>query len=71
MWYLQKGIKPNLKCLEIKDAEELKNKLSKIISNIDQRSVILDLENFVSDKKFVENLGKNIKEILKNIVNKL
>ena len=71
MWYLQKGIEPNLKCLEIKSIEELKNKLSKIISKVDKRSVILDLENFISDKKFVENLGKNIKEILQGLVDKM
>ncbi len=71
MWYLQKGVKPNLKCLEVENMEELKGELLKIISKVDKRSVVLDLENFISDKKFVENLGKNIKEILKNLVSKL
>ena len=71
MWYLQKEVEPNFKCLEIKNKEELKNKLLKIIDRLDQRSIVLDLENFISDSKFVENLGKNIKNILKDSVEKL
>jgi len=71
MWYLQKEVEPNFKCLEIKNKEELKNKLLKIIDRLDQRSIVLDLENFISDSKFVENLGKNIKNILKDSVGKL
>jgi predicted nucleotidyltransferase component of viral defense system len=72
MWYLQKNIEINLKCLEINEKEELKNKLLKIISRLDTRSIILDLENFIADKKFTKDLGKNIKDILKNLVeNKL
>lgn len=68
MWYLNKGVKPNLDCLEIKDKEELKNKLTAIISKIDYRSIVLDLENFISDRDFVVNLSKNIKSILRNSV---
>ena len=71
MWYLQKEVEPNFKCLEIKNKEELKNKLLKIIDRLDQRSIVLDLENFISDSKFVENLGKNIKNILKDSVGKI
>ncbi len=67
MWYLQKGITPNFDCLEDVDGpKDLKIKLLKIIEKIDSKSIILDLENFVNDVHFVKNLGKNIKEILKN-----
>ncbi len=68
MWYLQKDIAVNLKCLEIKDKKELKKKLLNIISKIDSRSIILDLENFINDKEFVKNLGKDIKSILENLI---
>lgn len=66
MWYLQKGITPNLNCLEgIKNLDELKEKLLKIIENIDSKSIQLDLEPFIEDRNFVINLSKNIKDILK------
>jgi predicted nucleotidyltransferase component of viral defense system len=65
MWYLEKGIKPNLGCIENNmTAEELKEKILTIIEKIDERSITLDLENFISDKNFVKNLGTNIKDIL-------
>lgn len=72
MWYLQKGIKLNLVCIEkVDDLEMLKEKMLNIIEKIDSRSIILDLEIFVLDRKFVENLGNNIKEILKKEVGKM
>jgi predicted nucleotidyltransferase component of viral defense system len=72
MWYLQKGVKPNLACIEkVDDMEALKKKMLRIIEKIDSRSIILDLESFVSDRNFVENLGNNIKEILKTEVKKM
>lgn len=65
MWYLEKGIKPNLSCVGDKmESEDLKNKLIAIVNKIDYRSIVLDLENFISDREFVKNLGKNIKAIL-------
>ncbi len=65
MWYLQKEIKPNLKCVKgIKTETELKTKLLKIITKLDGKSVKLDLESLIQDKEFVKNLSKNLKEIL-------
>lgn len=70
MWYLEKGIKPNLKCFkDFKNLEDLKKNLLKIIEKIDSRSIIYDLENLVEDKNFVFTLGKNIKDILKKDIN--
>jgi uncharacterized protein YkvS len=72
MWYLQKGISPNLACVkEVRDAVELKKKLLAIVEKIDTRSIVLDLENFISDRNFAKNLGKNIKDILKNEIENL
>ena len=72
MWYLRKEIKPNLNCVkEVENIEELRKKLLSIIGKIDSRSVVLDLENFIADREFVKNLGKNIKEILKREIGRL
>lgn len=70
MWYLEKNIEPNFDCLEIKTKKELKEKLVDLVEKVDANSVILDLENFIADKKFVMGLGKNIKSILKESINK-
>lgn len=73
MWYLEKGIKPNIKCIEnIKSNEELKEKLLAIIEKVDAKSIELDLESLIADQNFVKNLSKNIKDILiREIKNKL
>ncbi|MCK9446251.1 nucleotidyl transferase AbiEii/AbiGii toxin family protein [bacterium] len=65
LWYLEKGIIPNLDCIEdIRDMEELKSKLLVIISNIDSQSIKLDLEAFIDDEIFINNISANIKDIL-------
>lgn len=65
MWYLEKKIKPNIKCLEnVKDKNDLKEKLLKIVKKVDSKSIQSDLEPLIEDKNFVKNLSKNIKDIL-------
>ena len=65
MWYLQKGIQPNLTCIEgVTDNEALKNKLLKIISKVDSQSIKLDLEALIDNDNFVKNLSRNMKTIL-------
>ncbi len=72
MWYLEKGIKPNMDCLEdINSKEELKEKLLKIIDKVDARSIEIDLESFIDKKDFVRNLSKNLKDILKRQIEKI
>lgn len=72
MWYLEKGVRPNLSCLgEIKSLDELKARLLAIIDKLDAKSVQLDLEALISDKRFVENTSKNIKAILRRGVESL
>lgn len=69
MWYLEKGVKPNLHCVEnIKNESQLKKKLLDLVSRIDSRSIKLDLEAFIDDEKFVRNLSRNIKDILKKSI---
>jgi len=65
MWYLKKGVEPNLKCIEeVKDKGELKKKLFEIVKKIDSRSIKFDLEGLIEDRNFIEDLGNNIKVIL-------
>jgi len=72
MWYLQKEIKPNLKCIEqVKSIKELKAKLLKLIEQVDAKSIKFDLEPLIKDVVFVKNLSKEIKGILKREVQKL
>jgi len=73
LWYLQKGIKPNLDCVEdTKTMEELKEKLLAIVSRIDSQSIQLDLEALIADANFVNNLSRNMKAILeREILEKL
>lgn len=66
MWYLQKGVRPNLGCIEnVASSSALKKKLLAIISRVDARSIQLDLEAFIDDREYVKKLSKNMKEILK------
>ena len=72
MWYLDKKIKPNMKCIpNIKSIEELKKNLLLKIKNIDNQSIELDLKSLVENQKFVKNLSKNLKQILKKQLNTL
>ncbi len=72
MWYLEKGIRPNIGCIEgIKNENKLKKKLLKILENIDTRSIQLDLEALVSDENFTKKLSKEIKQILIRKINSL
>ncbi len=69
MWYLEKGVKPNLRCIEnMENENQLKKKLLDLVSRIDSRSIKLDLEAFINDEKFIHNLSRNIKDILKKSI---
>lgn len=72
MWYLSKNITPNFACIKgIRTKKELKEKLKKLIENVNPHSISLDLEQFIEDEKFVKNLSKNIKEILLSSIERL
>lgn len=65
MWYFQKGINPNLDCIEsIGDKKELKDKLKTAILKIDSKSIKYDLDALISDRDFVNNVSGSIKGIL-------
>lgn len=65
LWYLQKGILPNLSCIEgFENMKGLKDKLLAMISAIDSKSIQLDLEALIDNPNFVKNMSKNMKAIL-------
>jgi len=65
MWYLGKDIIPNLDCIEgIETKEELKEKLLAIVEKLDSGSVRLDIEQFIDNEQFVQNLSRNMRAIL-------
>ena len=71
MWYFEKGVKPNIECIEnVNNKNELKEKLSKIVEKIDSRSIQLDLEPLMENEIYVEDLSGNIKRILLNQLSK-
>ncbi len=65
LWYLQKGFKPNLSCIEGFDSmESLKEKLLEMVARVDIRSIRLDLEALINNPVFVGNVSRNMKAIL-------
>jgi predicted nucleotidyltransferase component of viral defense system len=65
LWYLQKGIQPNLSCIEgFENMKDLKERLLAIVASIDSRSIQLDLEALISNPSFVNNMSRNMKAIL-------
>lgn len=72
MWYLEKNIKPNIGCIaEVKNEEELKEKLLMAVDKADALSIRIDLEPLIADRKFVEKLSVNLKDILKREISKI
>lgn len=74
MWYLEKGVKPNLFCLgveNIKNFVDLKENLKEIIEKLDEQSIKFDLEPLIEDERYVETLSRNIKDILKRNIEKI
>lgn len=65
LWYLQKGIQPNISCIEdVKDMKDLKEKLLAMVASVDSKSIQLDLEALIDNPNFVKNMSKNMKAIL-------
>ncbi len=72
MWYLEKGVKPNIDCLpEVAGLNELKEKLIKIVEKIDKKSISFDLEPLIADVALVKKLSAAIKDILISKINNL
>lgn len=71
MWFLEKGIEPNLDCIEgIATKEELKSVLLEKVHNADSKSIEYDLKSFISDQDFILNVAPHIKDIISRELNK-
>lgn len=65
-WYLNKAVKPNLKCLTNKEnTADLKEKLLSQVAKVDSKSIEYDLNPLMEDSSFVNGFAKNIKDILR------
>lgn len=65
MWYLGKGIKPNLNYLMDKEAKDgFKENLLAVVEKVDGKSIEYDLGPLMENSNFVNGLSKNIKDIL-------
>lgn len=72
MWYLEKGIRPNIGCIEgVEDLEGLKKKLLDAVRKADARSIQIDLEALIDDKNKVSRLSSNINDILIREIDKI
>ena len=72
MWYLRKGILPNMKCItEAKDIAELKNLLMAALEKVDPASIKYDLYALIADDRYVEEISGGLIGILKSEIEKL
>lgn len=72
MWYLREGIRPNMACLkEARDKEELKKLLLDATEKADPTSIKLDLEAFILDRRYVEDISSSMRQILKTEIEKM
>lgn len=65
MWYLQKGVEPNLACIEnVSDKKDLYSRLVAAVDKIDAASIKYDLDALIADREYVDNLAGNLRQIL-------
>lgn len=68
--YLQQNIQPNIDCIkDIKNIQDLKEKLEKTLENINFKEVIQDIKNFVEDDNMLDFIEKNGKEYILEKIN--
>lgn len=71
MWYLEQGIRPNMRCIEnIINEKELYTELIEMVKRLNVRSIKYDLEGLIEDPRFVDTLKDNIKDILISLLSK-
>jgi len=72
MWYLRKGVVPNMACIkEAADKGELKRLLLAAVEKADPASIKLDLEAFIADDRYVDDISANLRQILKTEIEKV
>jgi len=72
LWYLQKGVKPNMDfikdTLKIDDLEELYKKLYDLIQNLNIKYLEEDLIPLFEDGVFIQNYCENYKQMIKQFL---
>jgi hypothetical protein len=72
MWYLRKGVSPNMSCIkEARDKDELKLLLLSAVEKADPASIKLDLEALIADDRYVADASANLRDILKSEINRM
>jgi predicted nucleotidyltransferase component of viral defense system len=71
MWYLQQGVRPNIRCIEgLSSEKELYQRLLESLKKISPPSIKYDLEGLIEDQNFVDALKDNIKGALISLLNR-
>lgn len=72
MWYLRKGVSPNMSCLnEAIDKNDLKRLLLLVVEKADPASIKFDLETLIADDKYVVDISTNLRQILKSEIEQM
>lgn len=72
MWYLRKGVKPNMLCIkEAANKDELKRLLLSAVEKADPSSIKFDLEAFIADNRYIADISANLRQILKSEIKKM
>jgi len=72
MWYLRKGVSPNMSCIkEAADKGELKRLLLSAVDKADPASIKLDLEALIADDRYVTDVSANLRDILKTEISRM
>lgn len=71
MWYLEQGVRPNIRCIEgLSSEKELYRRLLESVKKITPQSIKYDLEGLIEDQNFVYALKDNIKGALISLLNR-
>ncbi|OHA42425.1 MAG: hypothetical protein A3H68_00440 [Candidatus Taylorbacteria bacterium RIFCSPLOWO2_02_FULL_46_40] len=72
MWYLRKGVSPNMACIkEATNKDELKRLLLSMVDKFDPTSIKFDLEALIADDRYVTDISKNLRDILKSEIERM
>src|SRR3990167_4194370 len=72
MWYLRKGVSPNMACIkEATNKDELKRLLLSTVDKFDPTSIKFDLEALIADDRYVTDISKNLRDILKSEIERM
>lgn len=72
LWYLRKGVVPNMACIkEAPDKETLRQLLLNAAEKADPASIKFDLEAFIADDRYVNDMSNNLRQMLKTEIERM